>query len=54
MQTIVALVLMLQNFKYELEAEQMNKELEFDPAGFIIRPRSKINLRITNLREKHL
>lgn len=44
MQTKVGLVLMLQNFRYALEASQMNKELELDPKSFLIMPRNKINL----------
>lgn len=37
---------MLQNFKYELDNGEMDKELKFDATLFLVRPLNKINLRV--------
>lgn len=47
MQTKVGLVLMLQNFNYELEQNQKNVSLEFDPRHFLLQPQSNIYLKIS-------
>lgn len=46
LQTKVALVSMLQHFKYALEDDNKNRELEFDPRHFLLQPNSDINLHI--------
>lgn len=46
MQTKVGLVLMLQKFKYELEDELKNREIEFDPKIFLVSPLHGIHLKI--------
>lgn len=47
MQTKVALVLMLQKWKYELEADKMNSDLELDPRAFMMIPKGGVNLRVS-------
>lgn len=47
MQTKIALVLMLQNFKYEL-AGQTKVEMKLNPAAFLLTPIGGINLRVTH------
>lgn len=46
MQTKVGLVLMLQKFNYELESNQENVILGFDPRHFLLQPQSNIYLKI--------
>lgn len=46
MQTKVGLVLMLRDFAYSLQPEDMNKEIEMNPKVFVLTPKNKINLRI--------
>lgn len=46
MQTKVGLVLMLQKFKYAMEPNLKNWDMEFDPKLFLLSPRVKVNLRI--------
>lgn len=44
LQTKVGLIMMLQKFRYELEPEKRNTELEFDPKAFLMVPKGGINL----------
>lgn len=44
LQTKVGLIMMLQKFRYELEPEKRNLELEFDPKAFLMVPKGGINL----------
>ena len=53
MQTIVGLVLMLQNFRYELDDEIKNQELTFDPRSILLKPLDGINLRIFKRNQYH-
>lgn len=46
MQTKVGLLLMMQNYKYELEPKLMDWEMDFDPQLFLLSPRVDINLRV--------
>lgn len=47
MQVKVGLVLMLQKFKYKLEDDHKNCDLEFDPRNFLLLPNSDIFLHIS-------
>lgn len=46
MQTKVGLVLMLQKFKYALDSNLKDCDMEFDPKLFLLSPRVKVNLRV--------
>ncbi|XP_031628928.1 probable cytochrome P450 6d5 [Contarinia nasturtii] len=46
MQTKVGLVLMLQKFKYEMDAKHMGQDMEFDPKLFLLSPRFGVHLRV--------
>lgn len=46
MQTKLGLVLMLQKFRFELEDQLKNKEIQFDPHTFLLLPLGKINLHV--------
>lgn len=46
MQTKVGLVLMLQKFRYELEANLKGKPMEFDPKVFLLAPRVDVKLNV--------
>lgn len=46
MQTKVGLVLMLQKFRFELENESKNRELEFDPKSALLAPLGGVHLRV--------
>lgn len=46
LQTKIALVSLLQKYKFELDARHLNKELEFDKRSFVPVPIGGINLKI--------
>lgn len=46
MQTKVGLIMMLQNFRYELEEWQRNRDLEIDPRAGLLAPLGAIHLKV--------
>lgn len=44
LQTKVGLIMMLQKYRYELEPNKRNSELDFDPKAFLMIPKGGINL----------
>ena len=48
MQTKVGIVLMLQNYKYELGAQHVGKEIQYHPSGFLLTPVDGIQLKVSH------
>lgn len=46
MQTKVAIILMMQKFKYELEPKLLHWDMDFDPKMLFLAPRLDTNLRV--------